>query len=342
MTQVGPGDTVIVLDGTYVETDNENASGTPSAPITFKAQNQWGAVIAPNSGGEIISVSGNYVTIQGFEIIGNSAGTNNDGIKFQPPGTGGQALNNKIHNIGTGNCTGGAPIISGQSNSVIDSNMLYNYGEPGCSLYEGIYLNDGNNQTVTNNLIGDAPAGTMVGIQVNGQEAQTANFPSNQTIANNTLFNINGYGTLIACWGGNSCSGNVFNNNILYNAGVAQASVRTAANGGTFTGSNSFSNNLIFNSGSPSMANGQNLVNTISSNPMFVNYTGDQSGNYQLQSGSPAIGAGTTNGAPSNSFGGGQRVPPIWDGAYQSSGGGGSPPPPANPSPPTGLTATVN
>ncbi len=342
---VSAGDTVIVENGTYNETIVENASGTSSAPITIQAQNQWGAVIAPSGSGEIISVNGSYVTIENFEIIGNSGGTNNDGIKFQYPGTGGHAIGNKIHNIGTGNCTGGAPIITAQTSSVINANFLYDYGFSGCNQYEGIYINDGNGQTVTNNLIGNGIGGNgaaTIGIQINGQEAQTATFPSNETVTNNTLFNLSGWGTLWACWStpsAHNCSNNKFNNNILYTTGTngISGSVRTANNGGTFDSTNSWSNNLIFNSGSPSM-DAVSLTNTITSDPLFVNYQANGSGNYQLQTSSPAIGAGTSTGAPSTDFAGNQRTPPIWAGAYQSGSSTSS----SAPNPPTGLAATVN
>ena len=48
---VNPGDTAIFLDGTY-ETPSIylDRSGTASQPITFKAQNKWGAIISSTSG----------------------------------------------------------------------------------------------------------------------------------------------------------------------------------------------------------------------------------------------------------------------------------------------------
>src|SRR5207302_3572198 len=155
-----------------------------------------------------------------LQLVGNSSGTNNDGIKFQNSATGGKAIGNKIHHIGLGNCSGGAPIISAATNGVIDSNFLYDYGQAGCNQYEAVYINDGNGQTVTNNIIGSTANSPTTGIQVNGQQAQVANFPSNETVANNTLFNVGGWGTLWASWSG-TASGNKFNNNIIYAANVS-------------------------------------------------------------------------------------------------------------------------
>ena len=48
---VNPGDTVIVRDGTYTDTDGDDfivkisRSGTSSAWVTFKSENKWGAVL---------------------------------------------------------------------------------------------------------------------------------------------------------------------------------------------------------------------------------------------------------------------------------------------------------
>ena len=48
---VNPGDTVIVRDGTYTDLDKDGAmvpvrrSGKPGAPVTFRAEHQWRAVL---------------------------------------------------------------------------------------------------------------------------------------------------------------------------------------------------------------------------------------------------------------------------------------------------------
>ncbi len=45
MGMLGPGDTLILKDGTYYQTLDITASGTPSAPVSVRAENDGGAVI---------------------------------------------------------------------------------------------------------------------------------------------------------------------------------------------------------------------------------------------------------------------------------------------------------
>ena len=65
---VSAGDTVIVGDGTYVETVFISRSGTSSARITFKSQNKWGAIIQPTDAQQaalaylIVDINAGYIT----------------------------------------------------------------------------------------------------------------------------------------------------------------------------------------------------------------------------------------------------------------------------------------
>jgi hypothetical protein len=64
------GDTVILMNGTYEEPSiNMARGGTALAPVTFKAQNKWQAVISSYSGcNPGISVSASYITLQDFRM----------------------------------------------------------------------------------------------------------------------------------------------------------------------------------------------------------------------------------------------------------------------------------
>ncbi|SRR5216683_2675466 len=336
------GDTVNVCNGTYAEHVSINNSGSAGSPITFQSVNRWGAVISPASGtGNIVTAQGSYTTITGFEILGYG-GTFQTGIKFQNAAGGhGIATHNKIHHIGLTDCVGSVGILTGQANSLIDSNLIYDFGEASCNQDEAIYLGDGDGITVTNNIVGDAnySGANLIGIQVNGEGATTADFPSNTTIANNTIFNVSGWGISMPCWNvpaAHTCDHNVFNNNIIVNGGSSGGSIKAINAGGTWGSNNMYANNLIFNAGSTALASGQTLTNTVTSDPLFVNYTGDGTGNYQLQAGSPAIAAGTSTGCPAKDFDGNSRPQNSASdiGAYEFVV--------AAPAPPTGLTATVH
>ena len=342
---VNAGDTVIVENGTYNELVTFNASGGPGSPITFKSQNKWGAVVAPSGSGLIFNVNASYVTFQDFEIVGNSGGSNNSGIKFQSPGNGGRALGNKIHHIGvTSGCSGGAAIISAQGSAVINANWIYDISAAGCTLEEAIYVNDGNGTKVTNNLVVDTK-GTA--IQFNGEEAVTTGFPSNIITANNTVVAAGGMGLYMSCYHTWTCQGNNFNNNIFYSVNTGNnlggsAIYQSTAGTGTFSSNNNILNNLVY-LGAPGgvcLHGGGRCIGTLSgtvtSNPLFVNYTGNSTGDYHLQSSSPAVDAGTATGAPSTDFDGNSQTSPPTNGAFVASQGA------LPPAAPTGLTASVN
>jgi len=74
-TQLSPGDILFLMDGTYTETLTISISGTAGNPITFKAQNDGGAILDGTDDSAVIYASGkNYITLEGI-ICKNSNGT---------------------------------------------------------------------------------------------------------------------------------------------------------------------------------------------------------------------------------------------------------------------------
>jgi hypothetical protein len=77
---VNPGDTVIVRDGVYTDTNGDGfvvilqRAGTPSNWITFKSQNKWGAKIDFTGAfrGFNLDTESAYVRFEDFEIYGGS------------------------------------------------------------------------------------------------------------------------------------------------------------------------------------------------------------------------------------------------------------------------------
>ena len=72
----------------------------------------------------------------------------------------------------------------------------------------------------------------------------------------------------------------------------------TVAPGGTLGTHDHYLNNLFSNCFSGNRFLTGSLTASVNANPLFVNYTGDQTGDYHLQSSSPAIDAGENQGAP--------------------------------------------
>ena len=243
------------------------------------------------------------------------------------------------HSSVISNCTteGGEGIGSfpGTSNLSILANEVFNVGNPNgaqsCTFIHGIY--DNSTGDIENNLIFH-----NAGFGINSHS-------DSQNIVNNTIFNQNAGGI----WITGGTSGHNIINNIIYDVGIGNNSNQAGVNSSYSDDSPSnsaYTDNLIFQS-SGSQANnwvvrgsGPGTTGYVNAAPQFVNYTGTQTGNYQLASSSPAVGAGTMNFAPGTDFTGSTRQAPIWMGAYQSggSGGGGGG---SLPAAPTGLTASV-
>ena len=150
--EVKPGDTVIVEPGKYTiaaEGINTTTSGTAGAPITFISATKLGAQLY-NPGGitqeQVWNNTGDYVTIQGFDMSGNGengvwAGINNTGSYCQ-------FIGNYVHDIAvpSGMTTGGTGGIGtwqvdalGGHNTIV-GNFITRIGTPGGgNLWHGIY-----------------------------------------------------------------------------------------------------------------------------------------------------------------------------------------------------------
>lgn len=154
---VSAGDTLIALDGTYgpppaCAADASyttmalylTTSGTARSPITFKAQDKWGAVLdAGNVCHSYIYFKGaNSWIIEDFEIRNGHYG----GI-YSNWGTGGQNViirGNHIHNIGQNadaGTNGGAAIYTdNNAGMTVDGNLIHDIGPLQNSAYQNSYV----------------------------------------------------------------------------------------------------------------------------------------------------------------------------------------------------------
>jgi hypothetical protein len=289
---VRPGDTVFVLDGTYKGDITLNSSGTAEHRITYKAQNKWKAKLVGTGTGDgsaVIRLSGGYTTIQDFDITGSDA----NGIILAYTGTTASfnsAKGNYVHdlitpcdsNSGTAIETGGGDNYVGISHNDIIGNLIVNItpynGCPGGHQASGLFA-EISYSVIANNIVINA-----------GYAIQTWHAASHVIIFGNTLVNNL---RPITVGAGDSPGGKVndysmVQNNIVYN------SINTAiAETGTTGFNNQYVNNLIYRGNtSIRLNNGLHATGTINADPKFVNNTGTAAGNYRLQPGSPARGAG--------------------------------------------------
>ncbi len=138
---VAPGDTVIVAEGSYPQSDYRGVqlslSGQPDLPITYKAVghvviDQTG-IAKPTSTSYGFLISGHHVVIDGFEIMGSQwgicldSGSHDNVIAgctihgLQP----GDPASSEL----AGQC--GGVYISSSSGNLIHHNLIYNVGAPG-------------------------------------------------------------------------------------------------------------------------------------------------------------------------------------------------------------------
>jgi hypothetical protein len=297
-----PGYIIHVAPGTYKVSAASSGSagirttksGTSSARITFLSDVQGGAKLVGSGTGFVWESKGNYVDIQGFDITGTTR------IGILATGANLGIRKNNVHDLTVSigcNGSGGGGIVTNTSvgNVVIDSNIVKNIGyqwvaPANCNTVQGIYISNANN-VVTNNIVSGVAA---VGIQQwHGATAST--------IVNNTVF-YSKVGILIGQGDAGTTStgsqNNYVANNIVYGNkiyGIQEA--------GKVGGNNRYVNNLVASSGTAWKVKGT-VTGSISSNPLFVNYQANGSGDYHLTSSSPAIDRGTSNLAPKIDFAG--------------------------------------
>src|SRR5579864_5493896 len=300
-TATQPGDTVIVMDGTY---DNEGVvapnfvvtlyySGTAANPITFKAQNRGKAILDSMNTSTTTACDGasayfdlknsSFIVIQGFVIQRGC----DSGIQSNDAAHDILIKWNEVRNIANHTVTDqigrdGIYLNPTEYNFTFDGNSWHDIGRTdGQTLLHfdhGIYAH-AQNVTIINNLFYNNNRGYHI---------QLADQASNWLIANNTFaFGTgNGEAGQVMFWGNNS--GITLRNNIFYNPNIS-ALTRYQA---TITNS-PFDHNLIYGVSSIiSDSTGLTIgANQIGPDPSFVNAL-NAPYDFHTKSGAPGIDAG--------------------------------------------------
>ena len=305
---VQAGDTVRVLPGQYAAAGSSvhgiltQANGTASSRIRFVSDTKWDAKIVSSGAYNVWSNTGNYVDIEGFEVVGDSAAN----VGISNLGSFVRIIGNKVHGIpattGCSNGNGGAGIEHGNysaSDNDTIGNIVYDIGplpadglpvKSYCNLAQGIY---------SSNLRGHIQNNIVYRVAAYGLHLWHA--ANNVVISNNLSFN-NGAKTASGFHGGGAIVGagdlpggiildntTVSNNIIRNNRGFAIYEMGNTGSG------NRFLNNIIFRNGNNTIMLQTGLASgTRTSDPQMVNFQMDGTGDYHLKSTSPAIDAGTT------------------------------------------------
>lgn len=299
-TQATGGDTVIVGSGTYTSPVTIVNSGSAGNLLTFRSQTQYGAKVSLTGAQAFGMLStGNYVVFDGFEVTGSGIVR---AVLFGPwPSASGTAghhctcTNCYIHDISVGSCGSGGFVVtySDTGGNTITNNKMYGSAVSligSCSTQQGIYIASPDDY-VANNIVGGVGA---VGIQ-------QWHGATSSIIINNTV-----YRALIGILIGQGDSGstaqgshdNYVANNIVYGCGSGGVGGGIKGTDGVDAGNNQYRNNINFNnSGYNISVNADDIVTgNLTSNPLFVNYQPDGTGDYSVQSTSPAKDAGLSSG----------------------------------------------
>jgi hypothetical protein len=294
-TAAKAGTTVHVAAGTYSGNVTTKTSGTASNKIRFVSDTKWGAKIVGSGSEAMWTNNGNYVEINGFDITGPGR----LGILNYASNT--LVANNHIHNLTlSGGCTGsgGAGVVNATytgSNGDMIGNVVHDIGKPGaCNGVQGLYSSNKGGK-IMNNVV----------YRVSSYGIHLWHAATDVTIANNTVFanGSSGMGGGIVIGVGDSPGGvqlkntKVFNN-IVYNnprGGIQQYCYSGQSCIGT---GNSVANNLVSGSSSAVVMKVGSATGTIGGDPKFVSYNPTATGDYRLQSGSPAVNKGLAASAP--------------------------------------------
>jgi hypothetical protein len=300
-----PNTTVHVAPGTYNENVVTNTSGTASGYITYLSDVKWGAKVVAGSAyhGMAFKVWGNYTKVIGFDITGGGSDGLYMGRSF------GEARNNYVHDIpAPGNDGHGGAGINfaeyGYTNGIADSNVVARIGTyvascgSGCNnKVHGLYAAIPN-VTFSNNIVYGS----------NAYAINTGHFSINCIMVNNILIGngnplLDSGGIVITATDSTSpiSNGHRIRNNIIFdNSGTG---IHEEGSQGSDT---IYSNNLVYQNSSANFGqlNGHSNTNNVAANPQFVNYVRSGSGDYHLQSTSPAVNTGVSTNAPTKDLDG--------------------------------------
>ncbi len=326
-TVAAAGDVINVAPGNYTFTGGgnftTNATGTAGNTIKFISTARWGAKIVPRSTDTISWVmNGAYSEVIGFDVAGPTGTSSQIGIESLKGNT--AIRNNHVHDVGANVAACGSPggagvdafgqaTVTFTDAYTVDGNLINNVGPtafPQCQFWAGIYLAQPNS-FITNNIIYNFGYEAIV----------TWHDSDNSVIANNTMFatdtSANTKSIIVGTgdWYLRTTPGNnykIVNNIVVGTYGIMEetdsVTVTYVSAHPSFVWSNTYTNNTEFGSGACSPIS--NCTNTaasfvtgvVTTDPKFVNYQVNGTGDYHLQATSPAIGTGTASFAPSTDF----------------------------------------
>jgi Right handed beta helix region len=287
-----PGTNVVVENGTYDGTVNTDVSGTAEARIAFTAQSRGGAkIVADGSGDAAWLNNGDYVDIVGFDITGSTT----DGLVSG--GSYGRIISNSVHDFREGNCIATANENYDMHDIDVIGNIAAHCGAD--KLDHGIYVSHPNGMVTNNIAYGNAGFGIQCWHNCNAL-----------SISNNLVFD-NPEGGIVIGQGDGPNNGRVDADNFVVANNISVDNGREGIRESGATGpNNQFLNNILWdNETNRILLKTGTERGTLVTDPQFVDFKSDGSGDYHLRPGSPALGAGVELGAPATDIDGKPRPP---------------------------------
>jgi hypothetical protein len=294
-----PGTTVSVAAGDYPDRVVTRISGAATARVRFVSTTRWGAHIRTSGAEQAWLNLGDYVDIIGFDVSAPDAR-----LGIQNEGSDVRIQHNHVHDIAVtlnaGGCNhnGGAGIVNANpdtGDNEMSANLVHDIGDftnrratASCWTVHGIYDATPRGK-VLNNI---AYRNEAFGIHL--WHAATGN-----VVSSNLSFN-NGVGG-IQVGAGDSPGGVVGDNYVITNNIILDNPLFGIRIGGSLGRNNRYLNNLIYRNGSTYAGADSGIAGTLEADPQLVNYQPDgfgAGGDYHLTATSPAIGAGSSLGAP--------------------------------------------
>jgi len=272
-----PGTVVHVAPGTYGRVITQ-VDGTENARIVFVSDTKWGAKIITAGAWQSWFNHGDYVDIIGFEISGDGfIGIRNEGSNVR-------VIGNNVHNIGnTGDSlgNGGAGILhtdAQQHDNDTIGNVVYDIGPAGeDQSIHGIYHGVNGGHIYNNIVYGSSGWGIHI------WQAAT-----DVAVDRNLIFENRAGGIIVGNSKGGTNDNTIVSHNIFMNNLHMPAILEDSSHTGTH---NRYINNILYGNEDNSLLLRNGIVDegTIYSDPQFVNYQPDGSGDYHFLPDSPAV-----------------------------------------------------
>ena len=285
-----PGDAILVDPGTYVENLQFNGKN-----VTLQSTQGPGGTTIQGTGGTTVNIGPNGA-ILGFTITG---GTATFGAGMSVNGGGTVIRGNVFDGNQQGSGGFGAAIGGNNSSPTIEQNVFQNNSCDGQFLSGVVAFVNTSSPRIVNNVFQDNPCRAI------NMTLPSGSLP--QVINNTIVRNVSGVRVDRRI----PTSQQIYRNNLIVGN---QSGLEVDFGDESFNPT--WENNLVFNNG----INYRGIMDqtsqngNISAEPLLVDF---DNGDYHLQGGSPAIGAGSTQGAPEVDFDGVPRGNSNDIGAFQ-------------------------